>query len=146
MEDFDFDNIVIDEKWHENVLIYDISYKTLIVQKLLCSRFNKIDEFIRIMMEFLEFFRIYLTLVGYENYHAIYNRIRYLISLKNIISYIFSRYFVEIKVDYYDSLPTEKRLSLHNVMILIKSFLNKDKYHYFCKAFLEKCSNQLAKK
>ena len=51
MEDFDFDNIVIDEKWHENVLIYDISYKTLIVQKLLCSRFNKIDGFIRIMME-----------------------------------------------------------------------------------------------
>ena len=97
-------------------------------------------------MEFLEFFRIYLTLVGYENYHAIYNRIRYLISLKNIISYIFSCYFVEIKVDYYDSLPTEKRLTLHNVIILIKSFLNKDKYLYFCKAFLEKCSNQLAKK
>ena len=85
-------------------------------------------------------------MVGYENYYAIYNRIRYLISLKSIISYIFSRYFVEIKVDYYDSLTTEKRLTLDNVMILNKSFLNKDKYHYFCKAFLEKCSNQLAKK
>ena len=29
-EDFDFDNILIDEKSQENILIYDISYKTLI--------------------------------------------------------------------------------------------------------------------
>ena len=28
LEDFDFDNILIDEKSHENILIYDISYKT----------------------------------------------------------------------------------------------------------------------
>ena len=34
LEDFDFNNILIDEKSHENVLIYDISYKTLIVPKL----------------------------------------------------------------------------------------------------------------
>ena len=26
--DFDFDNILIDEKSNENILIYDISYKT----------------------------------------------------------------------------------------------------------------------
>ena len=30
LEDFDFDNILIDKKSHENILIYDISYKTLI--------------------------------------------------------------------------------------------------------------------
>ena len=29
MEDFDIDNILIDENSHENILIYDISYKTL---------------------------------------------------------------------------------------------------------------------
>ena len=40
----------------------------------------------------------------------------------------------------------EKRLTLHNVSIIIKSVLDKDKNHYFCKAFLEKCSYQLAKK
>ena len=28
LEDFDLDNILIDEKSHENILIYNISYKT----------------------------------------------------------------------------------------------------------------------
>ena len=28
LEDFDIDNILIDKKSHENILIYDISYKT----------------------------------------------------------------------------------------------------------------------
>ena len=31
LEDFDINNIFINEKSHKNVLIYDISYKTLIV-------------------------------------------------------------------------------------------------------------------
>ena len=30
IEDFDFDNILLDEKLSENILIYDASYKTLI--------------------------------------------------------------------------------------------------------------------
>ena len=30
LEDFDLDNILIDKKSHENTLIYNISYKTLI--------------------------------------------------------------------------------------------------------------------
>ena len=47
-EDFDFYNILIDEKSQENVLIYDISYKTLIGSKPLHIRFNKINGFIRI--------------------------------------------------------------------------------------------------
>ena len=32
-EDFGFDNILIDQKSNENILIYDISYKTLIGPK-----------------------------------------------------------------------------------------------------------------
>ena len=48
LEDFDLDNIMIDEKSHENILIYDISYKTLIGSKPLRIRFNKIDGIIRI--------------------------------------------------------------------------------------------------
>ena len=87
----------------------------------------------------------YLTLIGSENYD-IYNRIRYLISLKSSITYIFSHYFAKIKVDSYDYLPIEKRLTLHNVIIHIKSVLTKDKNHYYYKIFLEKCSYQLAKK
>ena len=30
--------------------------------------------------------------------------------------------------------------------MLVKSVLNKDKNHHYCKIFLEKCSYQLAKK
>ena len=57
-----------------------------------------------------------------------------------------SHYYVKIKVDSYDFLPIEKTLTLHNVIILIKSILNKDKNHYYYKIFLKKCSYQLDKK
>ena len=40
LEHFDIDNILIDEKSHENMLIYDISYKTLIGPKPLRIRFE----------------------------------------------------------------------------------------------------------
>ena len=43
LQDFDFDNILIDKKSHENILMYDISYKTLIDPKPLQIRFFKID-------------------------------------------------------------------------------------------------------
>ena len=48
LEDFDLENFLIDKNSHENILIHDISYKTLINSKLLSIRFDKIDGFIRI--------------------------------------------------------------------------------------------------
>ena len=69
----------------------------------------------------------YLTLLDSEKYDTIYNRIRYLINLKIGITYIFSHHFAKIKGDSYDSLPIEKILTLHNVIILIKSVLKKIK-------------------
>ena len=57
----------MDEKSHENLLIYDISYKTLIDSKLLHIRFDKIDGFIRIYDG-----PRYLTWLGSEKYDAIY--------------------------------------------------------------------------
>ena len=60
-------------------------------------------------------------------------------SLKSSITNIFFPYFVKIKVDSYDSLPIEKIFTLHNVIILIKSVLNKDKNRYYYKIFLQKC-------
>ena len=113
---------MIDEKSHENILIYDISYKTLIDSKLLRIRFDKIDGFIRIYIE-----TRYLTLFCSEKYDLIYNRITYIISLKSGITYIFSHYFAKSKIDSYNFWPIEKILTLHNVIILIKSVLNKDK-------------------
>ena len=58
----------------------------------------------------------------------------------------FSHYFAKIKVGSYNYFPVEKTLTLHNVIIHIKSFLIKDKNHYFNKMFLETFSKQLAKK
>ena len=137
LEYFDLDHMLIDERsYEENFLIYDISYKALIDSKPLQIRFNKIDGIIRIY----DVTR-YLTLFASENYDAIYNRIRYFISQKSGITYIFSHYFAKIKVNSYDYLPIEKTLTLH-VIIHIKSVLNKDKNHYYCKKFLEKCSQK----
>ena len=140
LEDFDIDNILIDKKSHENILIYDISYETLIGSKSLRIRFDKIDGLTRTYDE-----TGYLTLFRSEKCDAIYDRIRYLISIKNGITYIFSHNFAKIEVDSYDSLPIEKILTLHNVIVLIKSVLNNDENHYY-KIYLEKCSCQLAKK
>ena len=46
IEDFDLDNILIDEKLYENILVYNILYKRLIDSKPLHISFNKIDGFI----------------------------------------------------------------------------------------------------
>ena len=73
-------------------------------------------------------------------------KIKYLISQKSGIAYIFSHYFAEIKVDSYDTLPIEKGLILHNVIIHIKSALNKDINHYYYKVFLEKHCYKLLRK
>ena len=48
LEDFNFDNILIDEKSPKNILIYDILCKTLIGPKPFRIRFNKIEGFMRI--------------------------------------------------------------------------------------------------
>ena len=57
----------------------------------------------------------YLTLFDPEKYEAIYNGLRYPISQKSCITYIFSHYFAKIKVDSYDSSSIEKWLTLHKV-------------------------------
>ena len=57
-----------------------------------------------------------------------------------------SQYFAKAKLDFYDSLPTEKRLTFHNVTTDIKVVVNKDQNHSYYKIFLEKFSCQLAKK
>ena len=87
MEDFYLDNISTDKKSYENILVYNISNKSLIDSKPLRIRFDKLDWFIRVYVG-----TWYLVLFGTEKYDYIYNRIRYLISIKsgitNIISYL----------------------------------------------------------
>ena len=66
IEDFDLDNILVDEKLYENIFVYNILYKSLIDSKLLCIRFNKIDGFIRVYNG-----TRYLVLFGSEKYDCI---------------------------------------------------------------------------
>ena len=56
-----------------------------------------------------------------------------------MVSYVSSLNYTKMKVDSYDSLPLEKILTLHNVIILIKSVLNKYQNQYYYNIFLEKC-------
>ena len=107
----------------------------------MCIRFNKVDGFTRIYDG-----ARHLVLFAPEKYDAIYNWIRYIISLKSDITFIFFYYYAKIKVDFY-SLPIEKRLTSHNVIIIIKLVLNKHQNHYYySKMLLEKCWYQSPKK
>ena len=94
LEDLDLDNILIDEKSHENIFIYDISYKTLIDPKPL-RIFDKADGLIKIYDG-----TTHLALFNSEKYDAIYDGVRYLISLKCRITYIFSHYAYRKNIDF----------------------------------------------
>ena len=74
-------------------MIYDILYKTLIGPKLLQVRFDKIDGFLRVYDG-----PKYLVLLGPEKYDVTYNRIRYVMSLKNSTTYIFPTIFRKSKL------------------------------------------------
>ena len=50
LKDFDFDNISIDVKSHKNILIYDISFKTLINSKPLSIRLAKKMDLLEFMV------------------------------------------------------------------------------------------------
>ena len=76
----DFYKLLLEEKSHENILIYDISYKTFVVAKPLCIRFDKIDGFIK------SYDRTrYLILFGPERYDTIYDWIKYIINGKVVL-------------------------------------------------------------
>ena len=77
LEDCDLNNLLTVQKSHENIFIYNISYKTLISSKPLPIRFFKIDIIIRI-----HYLIRYFKLCRSKEYEAIYNRTKYLISQK----------------------------------------------------------------
>ena len=70
-EDFNLDNILVDEESFENILVSGISYKILIDAKHFHIRFNKTDRFIRVYDVL-----VHLVLFGSEKHDFIYNRIR----------------------------------------------------------------------
>ena len=68
--------------------------KPLIDSKPLCIRFDKTDRFIRIYDG-----PRYLVLFIIEKYDSIFNKVRYLISVKSGMTYIISHNYAKIKVD-----------------------------------------------
>ena len=99
IEEFDFDNVLLYDKSYKNILIYDVFYKTLIGKKPLSIMFNKVDGFIRDCDA-----TKWLVLFGFEKYNATYDRFRYIIQLKNGITYVFSYNYAKIKIDTDDDL------------------------------------------
>ena len=75
----------------------------MIGAKPLRIRFQKVNGFIGVYDG-----TRYLVLFGDEKYDFIYNRIIYLIGVKSGITYVISHNYAKIKVDSYDSLPSEK--------------------------------------
>ena len=120
--DVDFNNILTDKKSYKNLLIYNISCKMFVVEKPLRIWLDKIEGFIKTDNEIR-----YLILF---ECNEIYDKIRYLISKKSGIKYSISYNFLRIRNDSYNSLPIEKILTFHNVIILIKSIVNENKNHY----------------
>ena len=64
--------------------------------------------------------------------------IKYIISKESDITDSINHNFAVIRLESYDSLPIEKVLTFHNVIILIKSVINKNKYECYYNLFLEK--------
>ena len=61
-------------------------------------------------------------------------------------TYFFLDIMQSSKLISYDFLSLEKLISFHDVIILIKSVLDKDQNHHYYNIFLEKCLYQSAKK
>ena len=105
--DIDFNNLLLDKKSYkkiQNVLVYQILYKTFMVKKSMHIRFDKIDAFIKIYDGI-----IYLVLLEYSD---IYDKIKYLRSGKSGITDNIDRNFARIRIDSYNYLPVEKILIL----------------------------------
>ena len=62
------------------------------------------------------------------------------------MTYAVSDNYAKIKVDYYDTLPPEKTMTVHNVITLIKSVWNKDKNNCYYNIVLDKALYDLLKK
>ena len=133
--------ILISEKsyeTYENISIFNISRETSMGPKPLRISLDKIDGFIRV------FGGEFRHLVLFDNgfFDKIWEKIKYLIIEKCGITDSINHNFGKIRIDSYNSLPIEKILTFHNVIILIKSVVNKNKNQYYYNIFLESASHK----
>ena len=94
-------------------------------------RSKKIDGFIKIYNK--------IRYSALSNY-SYCDKIKYLISEKSGITDGINHKLARIRIDSYDSLPIEKISTFYNVIILIKSVVNKNKNEYYYNIFSEKGS------
>ena len=106
----------------------------MIGAKPLRIRFDIIDGFLRV------YDGIRYLVLRLKTMISFYNRIKYLVGVKGSITYVFCHNHGRIKVDSHDSLTLEKTFTLLNIIILIKSVLNKDQNYFYNNTFLEKSS------
>ena len=96
----------------------------MIDPKLLRISFDKVDGFISVY----DGTRC-SPLFGSEKYDFIYIRIRYFLRVRSGIAYVISHNYAKVKVNSYNSLPLEKQLTSHNVIILVKLVFNENQNH-----------------
>ena len=128
-----FSNILLDENVYQNISVYNILYKTPAGPKPLRIRFDKIDGFII----GLDDKNKHLILFDCGLFNKICDKIKYLISKKSDVTNRTNHNFEKIRIDSYNLLPIEKILTFYNVIILIKSVVNKNKNIYYYNIFLE---------
>ena len=146
VEDIDVNNILLDEKSYENILVFNILYKKFIDAKSLCIRFNKVNGLIKTYngIRYLElsdsFNEVYFG-ISFRIYNAIFERINYLISTKSGNSDSINHNFARGRIVSYNSLPIEKALTFRSIIILIMSLFNHFfKNNYYYNIFFEKGS------
>ena len=100
------------------------------------SLWHKTDGFIKVLGGKIN----HLVLSDYELFDKICEKIKFTISKKCGITTITNHNFGKIRIDSYNSLPAEKILAFHDVIILSTSVVNKNKNNYFYNIFLEKGS------
>ena len=108
----------------------DIDFSDILLDNKL-YKFNKIDGFIKIHDGIR-----YSVLFDRSWYGKIFYRNKYLIREKSGIAGSINHNFARIRIDSYNSLFNEKILTVHNVIILIKSGITKYKNHYYYNIFL----------
>ena len=120
-----FNNILLNKKLYEIISVCNVSYKTRTSPKPLRIWLDKIDRFIFTLDGKMK----HLILFDYRLFNKICDKIKYQnqnIKLKN-------------GIDSYNSLPIKIILTFHNVIIIIKPAVNKNKNEYYYNTFLEKC-------
>ena len=86
------------------------------------------------------------SIIWSEKYQFIQNKIRYFKIRKCCVTYVLTYKYEKIKIDSCGSLHLGEALTLDNVIMFIKSVLNKNRNLHYYNMLLEECLYQLTKR